>query len=191
MSSAERAEGATHRVEHALELAFRHLERRDRTVLELRRHLEGRGVEAATVDAAIAELESQRYLDDARYAQRFAEDRRSIDAWGSDRIERRLVAAGVRREHVEAALGERDAAEELEAALAVLARRLADPPSSDRARGRALGLLIRRGYELELAHEAVRAFERGERGDAAERHPAEIAPIVPSYYDPEQRTTGP
>ena len=65
------------------------------------------------------------------------------------------------------------------------------PPSSDRARGRALGLLIRRGYELELAHEAVRAFERGERGDAAERHPAEIAPIVPSYYDPEQRTTGP
>ena len=56
---------------------------------------------------------------------------------------------------------------------------------------RAEGATQRIEHALEFAHEAVRAFERGERGDAAERHPAEIAPIVPSYYDPEQRTTGP
>ena len=34
------------------------------------------------------------------------------------------------------------------------------PPDSDRERDRALGLLARRGYELELAYDAVRAFER-------------------------------
>ena len=32
---------------------------------------------------------------------------------------------------------------------------------TDRDRERAFGLLARRGYELELAYDAVRAFERG------------------------------
>jgi regulatory protein len=112
------------------------------------------------VEAALAELGVQGYLDDARYAARFAEDRRSIDAWGGERIARHLLDAGVAREHVEAALRDREQAEELEAAVAVLRRRLPEPPSTDRARERALGLLVRRGYELELAYEAVRAFER-------------------------------
>ena len=38
--------------------------------------------------------------------------------------------------------------------------------SSERERERALGLLVRRGYALELAYEAVRAAERGS-GEAA------------------------
>jgi regulatory protein len=43
----------------------------------------------------------------------------------------------------------------------LLRRRLARPPESDRERERALGLLARRGYDVELAYDAVRAFERG------------------------------
>jgi regulatory protein len=152
--------GPAERLERALELAFRHLARRDRTVLEVRRHLVSRGVDEGTVEAALAELGVQGYLDDARYAARFAEDRRSIDAWGGERIARRLLDAGVAREHVEAALCDREEAEEIEAAVAVLRRRLPEPPRTDPARERALGLLVRRGYELELAYEAVRAFER-------------------------------
>ena len=152
--------GPAERLERALELAYRHLARRDRTVLEVRRHLVSRGVDGDTVEAALAELAVQGHLDDARYAARFAEDRRSIDAWGGERIARRLLDAGVAREHVEAALRDREQTEELEAAVAVLRRRLPEPPRTDRARERALGLLVRRGYELELAYEAVRAFER-------------------------------
>ena len=34
------------------------------------------------------------------------------------------------------------------------------PPQSDRERERALGMLVRKGYDLELAYDAVRAFER-------------------------------
>jgi regulatory protein len=148
------------RLQHALDLAYRYLGRRDRTVAEVRRHLEGRGVPAATVDEAVAELGHQGYLDDARYAQRFAEDRRTIDAWGAERIERRLLAVGVAAEHVRAALDDRDGAEELEAAVAVLRRRFPSAPADDRERDRALGLLVRKGYDLELAYDAVRAFER-------------------------------
>jgi regulatory protein len=147
-------------LQHALEVAYRYLGSRDRTVLEVRRRLERDGVDAATAGAAIAELEREGYLDDDRYARRYAEDRRSLDAWGDERIERRLREAGVAPEAVAAALGGRDPGDAHAAAVALLQRRLRERPRSDRDRERALGLLVRRGYDLELAHEAVRAFER-------------------------------
>jgi regulatory protein len=66
----------------------------------------------------------------------------------------------VDRALIAAALDERGTGEELEAALAVLRRRFERPPAHDRERDRALGLLVRKGYDLELAYDAVRAFER-------------------------------
>jgi regulatory protein len=147
-------------LEHALDVAYRYLGHRDRTVAEMRGRLDAEGVQPAVVEEAVAELERQGYLDDARYARRFAEDRRTIDAWGTERIERRLLTVGVDPALIAAALDERGATEELEAALAVLRRRFPNAPSDDRSRERALGLLVRRGYELDLAYDAVRAFER-------------------------------
>jgi regulatory protein len=148
------------RVAHALDLAYRWLGHRDRTVAEMRRHLERRGVERAIADAAVAELERARYLDDGAYARRFAEDRRRLDGWGSERIARRLRALGVAEEHVAAALGTWGADGELAAAVQVLCERVRAVPRDDRGRERALGMLARRGYDLELAYEAVRRFER-------------------------------
>jgi regulatory protein len=147
-------------VQHALDLAYRFLGRRDRTVAEVRERLAAQGVEEVHVDGVIAELTRLGYLDDARYARRFAEDRRTIDAWGAERIERRLLAVGVDPALIATALGERGAAEELEDALSVLRRRLPRPPDDDRERERALGILVRKGYDLELAYDAVRAYER-------------------------------
>ena len=146
--------------ERALELGLRHLNRRDRTEAELRRHLAAKDVGEAEAEAAIAEITRLGYLDDARYARTFAEDRRTLDGWGAERIERRLLELGVDREHVTAAIGERSGDGELAAALEVLRRRLRTPPASERERERALGMLVRKGYELELAYDAVRAFER-------------------------------
>jgi regulatory protein len=148
-------------LQEALELAYRQLGRRDRTIAELRWYLRRRVADHAAVEAAIRELREQGYLDDERYAQRFAEDRRTLDGWGAERIARRLAEAGVAPDIVDALLAEREPEDELEAALAILRRRLGDPPDDDRGRERALGLLVRRGYELELAYEAVREFERG------------------------------
>jgi regulatory protein len=160
MTSGERARDPEARLQDALDAAYRYLGHRDRTVKEVRRHLEMRRVEPETIDATVASLAESGYLDDARYAQRFAEDRRSLDSWGADRIERKLVAVGVAPEHIEAALAAQDAEDELAAAVAVLERRLRVAPADDRERGKALGLLVRRGYALDLAHEAIRAFER-------------------------------
>ena len=56
-----------------LELAYRYLNRRDRTEGEGRRHLAGKGVEDGAVQDAIQMLREQGYVDDARYARLFAE----------------------------------------------------------------------------------------------------------------------
>jgi regulatory protein len=69
---------------------------------------------------------------------------------------------GVTREHIRAALagggGDEDGGghDELGAACELLARRFPIPPDNPRDRDRALGFLVRKGYELELAHDALR-----------------------------------
>ena len=146
------------RLQHARDVAWRALDRRDRTEAELRVRLADKRVEPALVEQVLGELREGGYVDDRRYAERFAEDRRRLDAWGSDRIERRLLELGVAREHVAAAVRARGAQGELEAAVALLERRLAAVPESARERDRALGILVRKGYDLELAHDALRRF---------------------------------
>jgi regulatory protein len=149
-------------VEVALQKAYRYLGRRDRTEAELRKHLLGKGFTDAVTEAALEELAELGYVDDARFAVRFAEDRRRLDAWGSERIERRLRELGVASDHVAVALVSHDDGAELGAAVGLLRRRFPVPPASDRERERALGLLVRRGYDLELAYDAVRALGRPE-----------------------------
>jgi len=120
------------------------------------RLLAGRRVEPAVIDAVVGELCEQGYLDDASYARRFADDRRRLDAWGAERIERRLRALGVGADDIRAAIGDDDGSGDLDAALALLRRRFPDPPQTPRDCQRALGVLVRKGYGLELAYDALR-----------------------------------
>lgn len=166
MTTAERALDPEARLQHALDVSYRYLGYRDRTVLEVRRHLESKRVEPDTIEQTVAELLEQGYLDDARFARRFVEDRRTLDHWGNERIERKLLAAGVEAPLVSAALqapnsmtGESHS--ELDAALATLTRRFRTPPETDRDRDRALGFLVRKGYDLDTAYDAIRAYGRG------------------------------
>jgi regulatory protein len=148
------------RLAQALDLAYRHLAKRDRTEVEVRRHLAAKGVGEPVVNQAVGALEEQGYLDDARYARRYAEDRRALDSWGAERIEQRLLAVGIAPELVADAVGAQPPDAELDAAVELLRRRFPEPPEDDRDRDRALGLLVRRGYELELAHDAIRRLTR-------------------------------
>jgi regulatory protein len=152
----ERSPDPEVRLQHAREVAWASLNRRDHTAAEIARTLARKRVEPAVIDSVVGELCEQGYLDDARYAQRFAEDRRRLDGWGAERIERRLCELGVEPELVAAAVGAQDHEGELEAAVALLRRRFPEPPATARECERALGVLVRKGYELELAHDAIR-----------------------------------
>jgi regulatory protein len=152
-------------VECARALAWRSLNRRDRTVDELGGMLLGKRIEPAIADQVVTELIELGYLDDARYAERFAEDRRRLDGWGSERIARRLRELGIDREHIDAALGAQEPEEELAAAIELLRRRCPEPPTTRAERDRALGILVRRGYAPDLAFDALRRHAGADEPD--------------------------
>jgi regulatory protein len=146
------------RLQQALELAYGYLNQRDRTETEMRRRLEQQRVDPPALEDAIRELVGQGYLDDVRFARLFAQDKRELEQWGSDRIRRALLQRGIDRELVEEALRADAAETELERALALLRRRFPFPPRDRRERDRALGVMLRKGYDSELALDALTAF---------------------------------
>lgn len=173
--AAHGAVSAEERLQKALDLGYAYLNARDRTVSEVRRHLERRGVSEGLADSAVQTLGRQGFLDDGRYAQLFVTDKRALEQWGKERIRRGLLSRGIDRQLVEAALAEApssaeggpEAADEepeseLDRALGLLRRRFPEPPQDNRDRNRALGMLIRKGYESELAYDALAAYARGD-----------------------------
>ena len=146
----------------ALALAYRYLNPRDRTEAEVRRHLEAKELEREAIADAIETLCEQGYLDDGRYARLFAQDKRALDGWGSDRIRRVLQARGIDRELIDAALdADGDGGAEIARALELLRRRFSPPPVERRDRDRALAMLLRKGYDPELALDALAAHANG------------------------------
>jgi regulatory protein len=165
--------GDEEKLQKALDAAYAYLNRRDRTVGEVRGRLRRAGVSEELTEAAIRMVGEQGFLDDARFARLFVSDKRQLEQWGAERIRRGLLARGIEAELAEAALadagadpmaeGEMGEAEtELDRALELLRRRFPDPPQDRRDRNRALGLLLRKGYESELALDALAAHARGD-----------------------------
>jgi regulatory protein len=154
-------------LQRALELAYRYLNRRERTLHEVRARLEAKGTEPAVVDEALAILAEQSAVNDTRFARLFVQDKRELEQWGAERIRRGLLARGVDRELIAEALahgggaGADDPPEtELDRALDLLRRRFSAAPRDRRERDRALGVLIRKGYDPELALDALAAYGR-------------------------------
>jgi regulatory protein len=129
----------------------------------------------------VAALERTHVLDDERYAERYAEDRRTLMGWGPDRIEQDLLRRGIAPELIQSALAGRTREDELAAACYVLAQRFS-ALEDDRERNRAWQLLVRRGFDAELAYDAVRAHGR---------KAADLASSGAESYPEEKRATRP
>ena len=161
MSSADAAERRAHELDEALGRCYRHLGRREHSVAELRARLRRAGLGPEAIDEALAIVIEQGYLNDERYARLLAEDRRNIDGWGAQRIRARLEAAGIEAELIDETLAGADHASELAAAAAVLERRGPSPLTNDRERQRAFAMLMRLGFDSEVAYDAIRAIDAG------------------------------
>jgi regulatory protein len=146
-------------LQHALNIAYAYVSRRERTIAEARRRLEKDGLEEHLIELAIGTLVEAGHLDDARFARLYIQDKRELEQWGKERIRRGLATRGVERELIDGALSEEDETD-LERALALLGRRFPSPPRERRERDRALGILIRKGYDPELALDALTAYAR-------------------------------
>lgn len=142
-------------------VAYAYLNKRERTEAEVRARLQRAEVHSEEIEVVITELLQFGYLDDARYARVFTQDKRALEAWGNERIARKLRERGVERDLIDAALAEDG---ELERALELLSRRFPAGPAQPRDRERAFGVLARRGYESETAADAVREWARRSPG---------------------------
>lgn len=149
------------RLQDALERGFKFIAKRERTVAQVRARLERDGIDGATIAGALSQMVADGYLDDRRFAALYAEDRRALDGWGNERIITNLRDAGISAEIIEGVVGARGHGDQVDDAIRVLDQRLGAKPQDERERERALGILARRGYSLEIAYDAVRAFERG------------------------------
>jgi regulatory protein len=139
----------------AFEVGLAALRRKERTQAELVAWLRRRGYSEDDVEEAVGRLTEAGELDDERFARRYAEDKRELSGWGAERIREALLARGVASARVEAVLAADSHADQLNRASELLARR-GRPLGDNAERQRALDYLARRGYEYEIAYEAVR-----------------------------------
>jgi regulatory protein len=176
-------------LQKALDLSYAFINKRERTVAEVRSQLERKGISEIDADATVETLIEQHLLDDERFARLFVSDKRELERWGAERIRRGLNARGIDRALAEQALAAEpetvddanldppraehcyanldppraEHCGELGRALDLLRRRFPDPPRERRDRNRALGMLLRKGYEQELAIDALNAHARGDQ----------------------------
>jgi regulatory protein len=156
-------------LQKALDLSYAFINKRERTVAEVRSQLERKGISEIDADATVETLIEQHLLDDERFARLFVSDKRELERWGVERIRRGLNARGIDRALAERALvaaseevDDDGHGGELTRALELLRRRFPDPLRERRDRDRALGMLLRKGYEHELAIDALNAHSRAD-----------------------------
>jgi regulatory protein len=145
--------------DEALERALEALARREHTSSELAEWLAERGFAPSAVRAAVGRLMESGAVDDERFATAFAADKRELRGWGPERIREALAARGVARALIDAALAVDDHETQLERAIALLEQR-GETAADERSRARAVAFLARRGYDSEVAYDAVRGLER-------------------------------
>lgn len=136
----------------ARDCAMRMLARRDHSKSELQRKLAGRGFDRSVIEAVISRLLDAGYLDDRRFARRWAESALESGRFVGSRLKMELRQRGVPADIAEQAVSELASGfEETSAAYSLLERKFPgfDPLSADeREKRRIFGFFQRRGFTV-------------------------------------------
>jgi len=144
-----------------LQLAMRALARSDRTTAQIERLLVAKGASPSQVRAAIRRLTSLRYLDDATFAERWADRRLSRMPMGRARLQEELLATGCPEHIVRATLrGTYRKMSERDLAMQVVT--MAGRTTSGQALGRLSRLLSQRGFDEDTIEAVIEPLLREE-----------------------------
>lgn len=165
-------EAATRR--EAAARALRHLERRPRTAVEMRRWLAQHGYASAVIERVVRELGRTGLVDDERYAQWYVEARLAHRPTGVHALVREMCERGVAREIAESAAARMSSPEE-ERSRALEAARKRLPGLRGIGRERALGRLSRflsgRGFDDAVVRDVcLRVLEHELRDGGTQAH---------------------
>ena len=126
---------------------------KDRTTAELRKKLADKGYESSEIDEVIAKLAEYNYVDDQRYAMRFAKER--SESRGVRVIRMELKNKGVSDSSIALAMEELDT-DECETVEKLLRRRYGNEDLRDeKIRNRAYGYLQRRGFSYDTISKGI------------------------------------
>ena len=146
------------------EYAVASLARKMRTVAELKRLLRARAQDsddgALAVEAVIAKLKEQKYLNDSRYAAAYSEYRQSNEKFGRRRVITDLKAKGVHSDIIEQAVSSayREVNEE-KLARRFLERKRLKRPQNKRESARIFRLLIRAGFSSSTIFKVLKNWD--------------------------------
>ena len=143
--------------------ALRLLTGRDYSVAGIRRKLAAREVSGEDLDAAILRLQREGWLDDQRYAERFAESALSSGRYYGARLRlemrRRGFTPDVVNETLAPLMAESDEISEVRSTAERRYPGFSYSAASDRDKRRVVGFLQRRGFGFSAIMRALRAEE--------------------------------
>jgi regulatory protein len=129
--------------------ALRFLGYRPRSRLEIERHLRQKGYESEAIDAAMARLVAQRYIDDEAFARSWLNHRERLRPRGARGLSYELRQKGIEREIINEVLTELD--EEASAWAAIEGKRHRWRGLDQLAfRKKVTGFLSRRGFSYDI-----------------------------------------
>lgn len=140
------------------------LARKMRTVAELKRLLRARASNdddgTLAVEAVIAKLKEQKYLNDSRYAAAYSQYRQSNEKFGRRRVIADLKAKGVHSEVIERAVS--SAYEEIneeKLARQFLDRKRLHKPGNERESARVFRILVRAGFSTSTIFKVLKRWD--------------------------------
>lgn len=146
------------------EYAVRSLGRKMRTVAELKRLMRQRVEQGeageARIDAVVARLKEQRYLNDTRYAAEYTRLRIENERFGRRRVQQDLIQRGVHEELIHKTL---DAAyaevPESELARRYMERKRLRKPANDKETARIVRSMVRAGFSVGTVFAVLKAWK--------------------------------
>jgi len=146
------------------EYAIGALGRRMRTIAELKRLMRSRVEEGdpgeAKIDAIIARLKEQRYLNDTNFAADYTRLRQENNRFGRRRVQQDLIQKGVHSNVIARTL---DAAyenvNEEELARQHLVRKRVRKPESEKETARVMRLLVRAGFSTGVIFKILKSWD--------------------------------
>jgi len=144
--------------EQALQSLMRECARSERSSGDALRLMKRWGLSDEDAAKVLARLQSERFIDDSRYAEAFVRDKLNLSGWGAYKIKMALRTKGVSKEIIEEVvapmLAEMDMTERLEEIMVRRMRTLKYSSSYD-AKTKLIRFAASRGYDMEEAIECA------------------------------------
>jgi regulatory protein len=131
--------------------------RREYCRADILKKLEPLGLEGEECARVLDDLQAEGYIDEARYARSFVNDRFRLHQWGRRKIRYELVGRGIAESLADAALAGIGEEEYREVIRKLAGRKLAQLPAADAwvLRNKLVQHLVQKGFEPEIAQSAA------------------------------------